>query len=61
MEKLREYYKEVRGELRKVTWTGRKEVKSGTLAVLLLCLIIGLFLTLCDAGLSQFFQWILNI
>ena len=61
MEKLREYYKEVRGELRKVTWTVRKEVKSGTLAVLLLCLIIGLFLTLCDAGLSQFFQWILNI
>jgi len=52
---------EVRGELRKVTWTGRKEVKSGTMAVLLLCLIIGLFLTLCDAGLSQFFQWILTL
>jgi preprotein translocase subunit SecE len=53
MEKITRYLKEVRAELKKVTWTGRKEVTSGTIAVLVLCVIISLFLAVVDFGLSS--------
>jgi preprotein translocase subunit SecE len=53
MEKITRYLKEVRAELKKVTWTGRKEITSGTIAVLMLCVIISLFLWVVDLGLSQ--------
>lgn len=53
MDKIIRYLKEVRAELKKVTWTGRKEVTSGTIAVLVLCVVISLFLWVVDLGLSQ--------
>jgi len=53
MEKITRYLKEVRAELKKVTWTGRKEITSGTIAVLVLCVIISLFLAVVDFGLSS--------
>jgi preprotein translocase subunit SecE len=53
MEKITRYLKEVRAELKKVTWTGRKEITSGAIAVLMLCVIISLFLWVVDLGLSQ--------
>jgi preprotein translocase subunit SecE len=53
MEKITRYLKEVRAELKKVTWTGRKEITSGAIAVVMLCVIISLFLWVIDLGLSQ--------
>ena len=36
----------------KVTWSDRKQVMSGTIAVLALSVFISLFLALIDAGIS---------
>jgi preprotein translocase subunit SecE len=59
-EKVSRFFKEVKAELKKVTWTGRKEVMSGTIAVLILSVIISLFLTTIDAGLSYVVKIILG-
>jgi preprotein translocase subunit SecE len=55
------FFKEIRAELKKVTWTGRKEVMSGTIAVLVLCGIISLFLWVIDFGLSQMVRLVLGL
>ena len=53
LEILKRFLKEVRAELKKVTWTGRKEVISGTIAVLFMSAVISLFLMAIDAGISS--------
>jgi preprotein translocase subunit SecE len=54
------FFKEVRAELKKVTWTGRKEM-SGTIAVLVLSGIISVFLWFIDLGLSQAVRLVLGL
>jgi len=44
----------------KVTWTGRKEIVSGTVAVLVLSGIISMFLWVIDFGLSQVIRLVLS-
>ncbi|HNY66850.1 MAG TPA: preprotein translocase subunit SecE [Deltaproteobacteria bacterium] len=53
IEIIKRFLKEVRAELKKVTWTGRKEVMSGTVAVLFMSVVIAIFLALVDAGISS--------
>jgi preprotein translocase subunit SecE len=59
-EKVNRFFKEVKAELKKVTWTGKKEVTSGTIAVIILSTIISVFLTAIDAGLSYVVKIILG-
>lgn len=49
---LVKFFKEVRGELKKVVWPSRKQLVNNTLTVLLSCLIIGMIIWLADFGLS---------
>jgi preprotein translocase subunit SecE len=60
-QQITRFFKEIRAELKKVTWTGRKEVMSGTIAVLVLCGIISLFLWVIDFGLSQMVRLVLGL
>jgi preprotein translocase subunit SecE len=60
MEKIKRFLREVRAELGKVTWTGRKEIMSGTIAVLVLSGIISMFLWVIDFGLSQVIRLVLS-
>jgi preprotein translocase subunit SecE len=60
MDKIKRFFKEVRAELNKVTWTGRKEIVSGTIAVLVLSGIISMFLWVIDFGLSQIIRLVLS-
>ena len=46
------YIKEVRGEMKKVSWPTRKDVIKYTLATLLFCLIIAGFFQLLQLGLA---------
>ncbi len=48
MQKLGRFFKEVKLELRKVTWPGRSEVINSTTVVLIAVGIIGLFLWIID-------------
>jgi len=60
MEKIKQYLTEVRAEMRKVTWTGKKEITSGTIAVLVLSSIVAVFLWVIDFGLSQVVRLVLG-
>lgn len=60
IEKSLQFLREVRVELKKVTWPTRKQTIGSTIAVIVLVLIISLFLGLIDIGLSSLLQLILK-
>jgi len=43
-----EFLKDVRGELKKVTWPSKSEVTNSTIVVIVCTIIIGVYLWLCD-------------
>ncbi len=55
-----QFLREVKIELKKVTWPTRKQTMGSTVVVIILVLLISLFLGLVDMGLSGLFRSILN-
>jgi len=53
MEKAVQFLREVKVELKKVTWPSRKQALGSTLVVIILVIIISLFLGVVDIGLSS--------
>jgi len=49
IDKLVVFLKDVRGEVAKVTWPGREEVKSATLVVIVVCIFVALVIWLIDS------------
>ena len=49
---LREFFGEVRNELRRVTWPSRKEVYATTFVVILTSIFFGVYLWVVDIALS---------
>ena len=58
--KLVNYFKEVKSELKKVVWPSFKQVKNNTLIVIACVLIIGAFIWICDGIFSVSFGKIIN-
>ncbi len=54
-----QFYREVKIELKKVTWPTRKQAMGSTLVVVILVMIISLFLALVDLGLSSLIRAVL--
>ena len=54
-----QFLREVKVELKKVTWPSRKQTMGSTVVVLVLVIIISLFLGVVDFGLSSLIQWVL--
>ena len=54
----RNFFTEVRNEMRRVTWPSRKEVYATTVVVILTSLFFGLYLFVLDYGVNSFIQWI---
>ena len=52
-EKIQEFFREVKIELKKVTWPSRKETIASTVVVLITVLISAVFLGLVDYILSK--------
>ena len=52
-EKLRNFLREVRVELEKVTWPGRKEVQAATLVIIALVLLLAAFIGGVDFVVSR--------
>jgi preprotein translocase subunit SecE len=46
------------GELKKVSWSSRKEITASTMVVIGVMLVMSVMLLLVDIGLQKFFQWI---
>jgi len=59
-EKIKQFIKEVKSELKKVVWPTRKDTIASTSVVVILVLIIALFLGLVDFGLSRVIRIILG-
>ena len=53
LEKIRSYLKETHGEVKKVAWPGRQYVTAATFIILLICIVMGLGVTLLDWGLAK--------
>ncbi|MDM8514761.1 preprotein translocase subunit SecE [Desulfobacterales bacterium HSG16] len=54
-----QFLREVKAELKKVTWPSRKQTMGSTIVVIVVVMIISSFLALIDAGLSSLIQSIL--
>jgi preprotein translocase subunit SecE len=61
VETAKQFLREVRTELKKVTWPSRKDTLSGTLVVLVAVFIIAIFLGIVDSGLSSFIKELLKM
>ena len=59
-EGAKQFLREVKTELKKVTWPSRKDTLSGTAVVLVAVFIIALFLGLVDSGLSSLIKELLK-
>ena len=52
IEVARQFLREVKQELKKVTWPSRRDTLAGTAVVLVAVLVIAVFLSIVDSGLS---------
>ncbi len=59
MQKITKFFKEIRGELKRVTWPDRKQVINSTVVVLVTVLISATFLYIVDIGLQQLLSLLL--
>ncbi|GBC62679.1 preprotein translocase subunit SecE [Desulfonema ishimotonii] len=55
-----QFLREVRAELKKVTWPSRKQTMGSTFVVIVLVMIISLFLGMVDMGLSSLIRLVLQ-
>jgi preprotein translocase subunit SecE len=58
VDKVRQFLREVRTELRKITWPGRKETIASTVVVIVIVLVAGLYLGIVDLILSRLIKFI---
>jgi preprotein translocase subunit SecE len=59
VQKSIQFLREVKIELKKVTWPSRKQTMGSTVVVIILVMIVSLFLGLVDFGLSSLMRMVL--
>jgi len=60
LDKVTQFFREVKTELKKVTWSSRKETIASTSVVLVIVFVIAMFLFVIDQGLSFIIRKILS-
>ena len=60
VETAKQFLREVKTELKKVTWPSRKDTLSGTVVVLVAVFVISFFLGIVDSGLSSLIRELLK-
>ena len=55
------FFKDLRGETKKIVWPGLNEVIRNTVIVLIMCAVVGVLIWLVDFGLGSLIDWILNL
>lgn len=60
-QRLVQFFREYKSEIKKVVWPGPKSVVKNTVIVLVMCLIVGAFIWLLDFGLGKLLELILQI
>ena len=59
-ENAKQFYSDVRSEMKKVSWPGRQEVTGTTIVVIVAVFFFGLYLGLVDLLLARGLDWILR-
>jgi len=57
LETIKKFFMEVRAELNKVSWSDKKQVVNGTVAVMIMSAVIALILMALDWGISGLFRY----
>ncbi|MBU2621407.1 MAG: preprotein translocase subunit SecE [Proteobacteria bacterium] len=60
LDRVLQFLREVKIELKKVTWPSRKQAVGSTVVVIILVIIISLFLSVVDIGLSSLVRVVLQ-
>ena len=60
IEKIRQFLREFKIEMKKVTWPSRKETISSTMIVIVMVLIISMYLGVVDMVLSRAIAYVLS-
>ena len=60
LESVKQFLREVKTELKKVTWPTRKDTLAGTAIVLVTVCLAAVFLFIVDYGLSTLIKWFLG-
>lgn len=60
LDKILQFLREVKVELKKVTWPSRKQTIGSTVVVIVLVIIVSLFLGIVDIGLSSLIRVVLQ-
>jgi preprotein translocase subunit SecE len=60
LQKAKQFFREVRVELKKVTWPSRKETIAATSVVLITVILVAFFLGIVDLGLSRIIKIFLD-
>ena len=58
--RIARFFRDYKGEIKKIVWPTGKSVLRNTLVVLAMCLIVGAFIWLLDWGMSELVKLILN-
>jgi preprotein translocase subunit SecE len=59
-QQLRDYFAEVRSEMKRVTWPGKQEIYGTTLMVILTTFLFGFYFAICDWAFRHFVGRILQ-
>jgi len=60
VKQLGSFFADVRNEMRKVTFPGRKEVQATTVVVIITVIIFGIYFFLIDFVINSGVQWVLR-
>ncbi len=60
LKKLPKFFKEVKEELKKVSWSSRRELIAATIIVIIVCIILTSYIAVVDLGLSKLIQILLK-
>ena len=57
---MRDYYLDIRAEMRRVTWPGKVEIYGTTMMVVLTTFVFGLYFWICDSAFSRLVSHVLD-
>jgi preprotein translocase subunit SecE len=57
-ENVSRFFRDVRSEMKSVSWPGKDDLKEGTVVVIVMSAIVAIFLSLVDFGFSKILELI---
>ncbi|MEK6680662.1 MAG: preprotein translocase subunit SecE [Nitrospirota bacterium] len=60
IEKIKEFLKEVRGEIKRITFPSKEETFNSTVVVIVIVVIVSVFLSVADIGLTKAVKFIIK-